>query len=99
GPVDLVAIVLLRVVAGGDVDARRRTVVDDAEGKLRRGPQRVEYPHPDAVGRHDARGLARKLLAVQAAVVADHHTLFAGFLALVLYHRREGLRRPPYYVD
>ena len=94
GPVDLVAVVLAGIVAGGDVDARRRAVVHDGKGELRRRAQGVEYADADAIGGHDARGLARKALAVQAAVVADDDALLAGFFALGLDDRGERLGGP-----
>ena len=50
GPVDLIAVVLLGVVAGGDVDARLTAVLPHGEAQLRRGPQGLEDAHMDAVG-------------------------------------------------
>ena len=55
-PVDLVAVVLLGVVAGGDVDARLAAVVAHGEAQLRGGAQGVEDPHVDAVGGADLGG-------------------------------------------
>ena len=99
GPIDLVAVILSRVVAGGDVNARRGAVVDNGEGKLRRGPQRVEDAHTDTVGGHHARGFTGKLLAVETAVVADDHALLAGLLALGLDDCCKGLGGPADDVD
>ena len=86
-------------MAGGYVDARRGAVVQHGEGELRRGAQRVEDAHADAVGGHDACGLTSKALAVQAAVVADHDALLAGLLALGLDDRGKGLGGPADDVD
>lgn len=41
-PVNLVAVVLRRVVAGGDVDAGDAAKLADGKGKLRRRAQRLE---------------------------------------------------------
>ena len=55
-PVDLIAVVLLGVVAGGDVDAGDAAVFPDGEGQLGRGAQGLKDAHGDAVARHDAGG-------------------------------------------
>ena len=72
GPIDLVAVVFLGVVAGGDVDPRRRPVMPDGEGELRGGPQGFEQPYMDPHGRQDARRVLGIFPAVVAAVVADY---------------------------
>ena len=56
GPVDLIAVVLLGVVAGGDVDARLTAVVADGEAQLRRGPQGFKNADVDAVAGTDLGG-------------------------------------------
>ena len=92
GPVDLVAVIFLRVVAGRDVQSGRRAVVLDGERQLRRRAQGVKNTHMDAVGRHDGRGLVRKALTVDAAVKADGDAARARTRALGLDDLRERLR-------
>ena len=52
-PVGLVAVVFLGIVGGGDVYAALASEMTDGERKLRRGTERVEEIHLDAVGRED----------------------------------------------
>ena len=82
GPVDLVAVVFLGVVAGGDVDARLTAIVPHGEAQLRGGAQGLENTHMDAVGGADLGGGMGKLHAVVAAVHADGHALIHGGLPL-----------------
>ena len=82
GPIDLVAVILLGVVAGGDVDARLAAVFPDGEAQLRRGTQRLEDPHMDAVGGADLGGGPGKLHGVVAAVHAQGHAPAPGVLTL-----------------
>ncbi len=56
GPIHLVAIILARVVAGGDVDARSAAQFPDREGQLWRGTQGIKQAHVDAVARHHPGG-------------------------------------------
>ena len=70
-PVNLVAVVLLRVVGSGDVDACDAAVVTDCEGQLRGRTQLIKQQRLDAVCRHDARGLLGKLSREMAGVVCD----------------------------
>ena len=72
-PVDLVAVVLLGVVTGGDVDTGDAAVLPHREGQLRGGTQGLEQAHGDAVARHDTGGLPGKDVGVVAAVEADGH--------------------------
>ena len=81
GPVDLIAVVFLGVVAGRDVDAGGAAVMDHGERKLRGGTQRVEQPHVDAVCGHDAGGLDGEIAAVETAVVVDGDALAHRLLA------------------
>ena len=78
GPVDLVAVVLGGVVAGGDVQAGDAAVLPHGEGELRGGAHGLKQAHGDAVGGHDLGGPFGKLPGVQAAVVADGHPLGGG---------------------
>ena len=91
GPVDLIAVVLLGVVAGGDVDAGDAAILPHGEGQLRRGAQGLEQPHGDAVGGHDAGGLAGELLRVVPAVEADGDAPLGGLGPLLQDHLGEGL--------
>ena len=54
-PVDLVAVVLRRVVAGRNVDAGRAAKMAHREGKHRRGPERLKDISLNAVCREAAR--------------------------------------------
>ena len=85
-PVHLVAVVLLGVVAGGDVDAGDAAVLPDGKGQLGSGAQRVEQAHGNAVGSHDTGGLTGEELGVVAAVVAHSHSLGGGLGALLQNH-------------
>ena len=82
GPVDLVAVILLGIMAGGDVNARLATVVPHGEAQLRGGTQRLEDPHMDAVGGADLGGGPGKLHGVVAAVHAQGHAPALGLLPL-----------------
>ena len=74
-PVDLVAVVLGGVVAGGDVEACDAAVLPDSEGQFGGGAHGLEELHGDAVGRHNASGFSCKQIGVHPAVEADGHTL------------------------
>ena len=82
GPIDLVAVIFLGVVAGGDVDTRLAAVFPDGEAQLRRGTQRLEDPHMDAVGGADLGGGPGELHRVIAAVHTDGHAPVLALLAL-----------------
>ena len=82
GPVDLVAVVLLGVVAGGDIDACLTAVFPDGEAQFRGGPQRVENADVDAVGGADLGGGLGELHRVIAAVHTDGHAPALALLAL-----------------
>ena len=97
-PVYLVAVVLLGVVRGGDVDARGAAIFAHGKRKLGRGAQRLKEPDGDAVARHDAGCLARKFRRVVAAVHADGDALLHGGLALCPDHVGKALRRPADHV-
>ena len=81
-PVDLVAVILLGVVAGGDIDARLTAVVADGKAQLRRGTQGLKNADMDAVGGADLRGGVGKEHIVVAAVHADGNALLLGVLTL-----------------
>ena len=99
GPVDLIAVVLLGVVAGGDVQTRGAAVVAHGKAQLRGGAQLVENTDMDAVGGHDAGGLSGKLHAVEAAVVGDGDALPLGLFALSGNDVGEGLGGMADHVD
>ena len=94
GPVDLVAVVLLGVVAGGDVDAGLAAVVADGEAQLRGGAQALKEAHVDAVGGADLGGGPGEVHGVVAAVHADGHAAAFGLLALGADHLGEALGGP-----
>ena len=70
-PVDLVAIILLGVVAGGDVDAGLAVVLADGKAQFGSGAQGLENADMDAVGSADLSGGLGELVGVVAAVHAD----------------------------
>ena len=78
-------------MAGRYVDAGLCAVVYDGEGELRRGTQRVEHAHVNAIGSHDGGGLMGKELGVDAAVIAADNALAAGFRPLGLDDLGKGL--------
>ena len=82
GPVDLVAVILLGVVAGGDVQAGDSAIVQHGKAQLRGGAQGVKDAHMHAVGSHDTGGLPGEGLAVEAAVISDGDAPALCFLAL-----------------
>ena len=90
-PIDLIAVILLGIMAGGDVDAGDGVIFPHGEGKLRRGAQGCENPHRDAVARHDGSRLPGKFLRVVAAVVTDAHAPGRGGRAFFQNHLGEGL--------
>ena len=90
-PVDLIAVILLGVVAGGYVDAGLSLVITDGKGELRRGAQRLKEADMDAVGGHDTGSLTGIILAVEPAVAADHNTALHGLLAALGHHFGKGL--------
>ena len=93
-PIDLIAVVLLGVMAGGDVDARLAAVLPHGEAQLRCGTQRLEDAHMDAVGGAYLGGGPGKLHGVMAAVHADGHAPLPGVLALGADHVGKALGGP-----
>ena len=81
-PVDLVAVILLGVVAGGDVQTRLAVVLPHGEAQLRGGAQGLKDPDVDAVGGADLGGGPGKLHGVVAAVHADGDAPALALLAL-----------------
>ena len=73
--VDLVAVVLGRVVAGGDADARAAAVVPHRPAQRRSRFQTGINIGLDAVCRKDSCGFAGKHIALDTAVVADGNFL------------------------
>ena len=98
GPVDLVAVVFLGVVACRDVEAGRRAVMQHREAQLGRRAQRVEEADVYAVCRHDAGRLLGKLHAVETAVVRDDYAAALCVLAVGKDDVCEGLSRVADYV-
>ena len=90
-PVDLVAVILLGVVAGGDVQSGDGAVVQHGKAQLRGGAQGVKDAHMHAVGSHDAGSLPGEGLAVEAAVIGNGDALALCFLALGGNNVGEGL--------
>ena len=96
--VDLVAIVLGRIMAGGDDHARRRVQMAHGVAQNGHGPQRVEQENMHAVGAEHQRGLLSKFPAHPAAVVGDDH---APALAFFIRGKevRQTLRSPAHGID
>ena len=93
-PIDFIAVVLLGVVAGGNVDARLTAVLPHGKAQLRRGAQGLKDPHMDAVGGAYLRGSAGKLHGVVAAVHADGNALPPGVRSLGTDHVGKALGGP-----
>ena len=91
GPIDLVAIVLRGIVAGGDVESGHTAVLPHGEGELRRGAHGLKKAHGDAVGGHHPGGGPGKFLGVNPAVIADGHPLGGGGRSLGQDHLGKGL--------
>ena len=72
-PVNLVAVVLRRVVAGGDVDAGDAAKLADGKGKLRRRAQRLEPVRLDAICRQCQRCFLGKFRGHMTGVKCDRH--------------------------
>ena len=81
-PVDLVAVVLRRVVAGGDDDARDGMQMAHRVGEHRHRAQLIEQVDVDALMRQHQRGRLGKLRAHAAGVVGDDHAA-AGILGVL----------------
>ena len=72
-PEDLVAVILLGVVAGGDHDAGGRALEADGIAQFRGGAEGVEQVDVDAVVGEDVGGNLGEQAGVVAAVVRDAH--------------------------
>ena len=72
-PVGLVAVVLARIMAGGDVHTSLGTELTDGEGYLRCRTQTLKEVDLDAVGREDVGTSLGKKARVVAAVMAHNH--------------------------
>ena len=81
-PVDLVAVVFLRIVRCGDIDACDAAVVTDCEGQLRGRAQFIEQQRLDAVCGEDAGGLLGELGREMAGVVSDGDAALHGLRAV-----------------
>ena len=93
GPVDLIPVILLGVVAPRDVQAGRAAIITDRKAQLRRGTQRVKDSNMDTVCGHNRGSLLREGAAVEAAVMRNGNALGLGLLALGCDHVRKSLRR------
>ena len=71
GAIHLIAVVLGRVVAGRDADARAAAQIPHGPGQRRGGFQPGVKIRGDAVGGQHAGGLAAEQFALDAAVVGD----------------------------
>ena len=83
-PIGLVAIILARVVAGGEVHTSLRAKMADGKGALGRGAHLVEEIDLDAVGREDIGHRAGVEIGVVAAVVAHHRADLLPILEVLL---------------
>ena len=82
-PVSLVAIVLTRVVRGGDVHTCLCTQLTDSEGDLRRGTEALEEISLDAVGGEDGcHGLCEHTSVVAAVVTYDDSEILTAWEGL-----------------
>ena len=92
-PICLIAVVLLRIVRRGDVDARDAAEVANGERKLRRGANAVKNIDGDAVCREDRRSGLGKQRRIVAAVVCNDNAAAHCVRALEGDHLRHALRR------
>ncbi len=88
--VDLVAVVLRRVVAGGDHHAGDAAELADREGQERCRQRPGEDQGAQAGAGHHLRGVPREHVGVVAGVVADHHGRAAGRAVLDEVRRETG---------
>ena len=72
-PVDLIAVILARVVAGRDDDARDRLEMAHGERQLRHRPERLEQIRLHAVRAQHQRRLAGEHIRAAAGIIGDHH--------------------------
>ena len=79
-PVYLVAVVLRRIVAGGDIDAGHAAQLTHRKGELRCGAQRFKFVGFDAVGCQRHGCLHGKLRRHMAGVIRDGNALVRGAL-------------------
>ena len=78
-PIGLVAVVLLGIVAGGNVYAGLCMQVTDGEGHFGSGSEALKEIHLDAVGAEDGSHCLGKETAVVAAVMAYHYAQLLAF--------------------
>ena len=83
-PIDLVAVILRRVVAGGDDDARDGVQMAHRVGKNRHRAQLVKQIHVDALVAEHERGSLRELRAHPAGIIRDDHAALAVFRVLAV---------------
>src|SRR5581483_5421657 len=81
GPVELEAVVGLRIVRRGDLHARGRLEIAHREGHFGGAAHPVEAERADAVCGEDLAAHPSELDRSLARLVADHHATLAGCLA------------------
>ena len=96
-PVYLVAVVLRRIVAGGDIDTRDTAQLAHCEGQLRGGAKGFKLVSLDAVGSQGHCGLHGKFRRHAAGVVGDGHALIRA--ALLDNVVGQPLGRPSHHID
>jgi len=90
--VELVAVVLLRVVAGGDHDAAAALLKARRERQFRRRPQAFKHVAADAVAGQHGGGVKGELEGIMAVVVADGHAGLLGLCAQAVDIHRKAFR-------
>ena len=98
-PIGFVAVVFLRVVAGGDVHTRLTAQPTDGKRDLRRGAHIVKQIDADAVGRKDVGRRLGKLAAVVATVVTHHHRNLRQVGKTLQQVVGQSLRGQPHHID
>ena len=97
-PIDLVAVVNLRIMAGGDDNARDAVQLADSKGQHRNGAQTLVKIGLDAVGAEHQRSLLRKLFRELAGIVGNRHAALRAALHLS-DELGKALRRPADVID
>ena len=90
-PVDFIPVVLLRVVAGGNIEACGCAIVADGKAQLRSRTQCVKDPDIDSVRSHYRCGFFGILASVETAVMCYDDALFLGCFSFSADYICEGL--------